>query len=245
MAMSRHGTIIFDEDVVGSRMNAIRGSFMTDYMRLRRLRIYLLLGILLSVTTRVVAAPISDPVGDTFGVAPGPDVILGNAIYTSMSITFIINFNESVSPASANLANSLYGYIDIDSDQDPLTGGTPFVNLFAPEPPVSLSAEYFIDLSSEGTHAGVVDVLNASFLLAGTAPITFGSKSVSITLPLTVLGDDGLVNYALIVGTSIEPTDRAPNDANPATSSLVPEPSSFWLLCGPLTSLAYILRRQR
>jgi MYXO-CTERM domain-containing protein len=195
------------------------------------------------------AAPIIDPVGDTFGAGPVQiDITSIDAISSSTSLTFLVNFAGTISPASSGLVNSLSGFIDIDADRNAATGGGGSnQGTFGLAPAPSLNDEFFIDLSTEAGHPGQVDVVNAiTFATLGTAPISFGANLFSTTLPLSLLGSsDGVVNYRVLVGTALEPTDEAVNGSGFATNATAagPEPSSLLLAAAGLALVA--VRRYR
>jgi hypothetical protein len=91
-----------------------------------------------------------------------------------------------------------------------------------------LGDEYFLDLFSEEFSPGLVDVVHAaSVLVVGQATIQFENMSFSVTVPLSLLGgDDGRINYGIIVGDYIDMSDEARNGGeSPAFS--VPEPGSL------------------
>lgn len=198
------------------------------------------------------ASPIqTDPVGDTFGAGP---VQLDITSYKGDRndglgvIQFAVNFSGTISPASALAPDSVVGFIEIDADQNPLTGNTsPLVNSFAGAPPFNLGSELFIDLGSEIFNAGFVDVRDAVlFNVLGTIPITYSANGFAFDLPLSFLppGSSTFPNYAMVVGTLAEPTDRAPNGATPAT--VTPEPASIFAfgLIG-ITAASWTVRRRR
>jgi hypothetical protein len=200
-------------------------------------------------------AAVADPAGDVFGAGPvRPDIISTDASFNSFNLTFTVMFGGNISPASAFAPDSILGFIDVDTDQNPLTGAAPWINAFIPAlvpgPPVSLGDEYFVDLGSEMLHAGFVDIVDAlTSNTAGTVPIAFSATSFSIDIPLSVLGnDDGLLNYAVLIGTFNEPTDRAPNGDTPLVSvdpPSVPEPGTLSLAGIALGSLLLAAKRRR
>jgi hypothetical protein len=172
---------------------------------------------------------ITDPTGDTFGVgSPQLDIVSFSGERTSTAFVFKVNFLGPISPASAFAPNSVVGFIDLDTDQNPATGATPFINIFGPPPPINLGDEFFIDIGSESFHPGLVDVVNAlTNIPTGQAPISFTSNGFTISVPFGLLpGANTSINFGVIVGTFNEPTDRAPNGSTPATTT-VPEPTSL------------------
>jgi hypothetical protein len=61
----------------------------------------------------------------------------------------------------------------------------------------------------------------------GQAPIVFGANSFSVTVPLLLIGgDDGRINYGVILGDFIDVCDEATNGGEPPAFS-VPEPSTW------------------
>src|SRR5215472_6047016 len=69
-------------------------------------------------------AAITDPTGDTFGLGPVEiDITSIDAVAAAGTLTFTLTFANTISPASAAAANSIFGFIDIDVDRNPSTGG--------------------------------------------------------------------------------------------------------------------------
>ncbi len=190
------------------------------------------------------AALFMDPQGDTFGVQPDQiDLKSINATYTATDLTFDLTFYDPIAPPSTAAPNSVIFLIDIDTDQNELTGEISSKSLLSS--PSGLGIEYFL----AATPLDTIEVIDTStFTSVASAPIIFGVDSLSVTVSLADLGgDDGAVNYATVVGTIPEPTDAALDDQHPASSmpasAAVPEPNMAFTFLALLGSS--FLRRRR
>jgi hypothetical protein len=165
-----------------------------------------------------------DPAGDAL---PAPsltaDITAISSTVNSESITFKVDFAGPVYLASVSDSThqGLFGYIELDTDQNPATG-TPAGAGFIFPPAMNMGVDYLIDIGSERTHAGFVDVITRMKppgLIIGQVPIMATEKSFSVTVPLALLGNDnGLVNYVANLGVLFSFKDRVPNGTEPATS---------------------------
>jgi hypothetical protein len=176
------------------------------------------------------------PLGPAFG--PDPQLALTDGIVsndgTDLDIT--LNFSTPISPPAAFVANSVFGYVFLDTDQDQQTGsslsqldsalGLGLNSIPAGQIPTRLGVDYVVELDSVGGLVpGQVDVLSATSLFAlGSVPITYEPESLSLSIPLTLLTDpaaiDPFVSFGAIIGNPNGPTD---------TLQSVPEPTSFIL----------------
>jgi hypothetical protein len=200
----------------------------------------------------VHAAVVSaDATSDTFGVgAVQHDILQITTFVDGVNFAITIEFVDPIAAPSDFAANSVVGFIDLDTDQNSGTGATPFINIFAPPPPIALGNEFYVDIGSEPLHFGFVDVLDAiTDLPVANVAITFLSNSLSQTIPLSSLGnDEGVINFGAVLGTFPEPTDRAPDGEVPLTTvveSPVPEPTSLALWSFTALGAAVASRRRR
>jgi hypothetical protein len=168
-----------------------------------------------------------DPAADTFGAPDvAHDIARIDTLVSSFGVTFLVDFYGSIAPASAFATNSVVGFVDIDIDQNPLTGTESNKNRLSPSGRVDLGIEFLIDLFSERFHAGQVEVVDTSTMQpVGMAPVAYAIQSLSIDVPRELFGGDTLLNYGLIVGDYLDMSDEAPNDGVAFT---IPEPS--WLI---------------
>jgi hypothetical protein len=213
-------------------------------------------------------AVFADPAGDTFG-PPGVhhDITSVSASANGTTLTFTVSFAGPISAPSSSAANSVVAFIDLDTDQNAATGGTgsfggPVVGgnseinfligiPLVPGPTVLLGDEYYVDLLFEQNHPGLADIVRTSDNTSvGTIPIAYAASAFTVAIPLSSIGNDnGLVNFAVVVGTINDPTDRAPGGDQPLAStieqSVIPEPASLtiWSLAALTLGLAHRRRR--
>ena len=165
-----------------------------------------------------------DPAGDAL---PAPwltaDRSAIGATFNSESITFKVDFEGPVFLPSVSDSShqGLFGYIELDTDQNPATGGPAGAGFFFP-PALNMGVDYFVDIGSERMHPGFVDVVSRMKMptsVVGQVPIAATEKSFSLTVPLALLGgDNGLMDYVANLGVLSSFKDRVPNGAEPATS---------------------------
>ncbi|RMH22040.1 MAG: hypothetical protein D6696_04240 [Acidobacteria bacterium] len=154
-----------------------------------------------------------DPTGDTFGSGTPIDVTSLSADLVGDMVEIVVTFADAISPPDSGAANAVDGFIDIDADQDGATGDVPWVDFLTGNATTGMGNEFYVDLFSYDSADGAADVVDdPDELVTGRAPVSFTSNSMTVQIPLTLLGDDdGELDVATILGTEAEPTDVAPN----------------------------------
>lgn len=224
----------------------------------------LCLAFLVLTTTDVLGALSLDPAGDTFGAAAvKPDIVSVDANTSATAVEFTVTYAGAIAAPSAFAANSIVGFIDLDTDQNAATGGTAafggpvaggaslinfaIATLPVPGPTVGLGDEFLVQIGPELFHPGQVEVLNTTTLAVTLVSISFAATSFTVSIPLANLGgDDGALNFGVITGSGFEPTDRIPNGATPlATIAAVPAPGTLALLSLGISGLLIATARRR
>ncbi len=156
----------------------------------------------------------ADPVGDTFN--PGTDtvdltLVVGGQGEGPGNIVFSILFNGPIDPAH------LSGYLEMDTDRNPNTGATSFIDLTSPYTS-NLGVEYRIDFStytSYSEYEGEVSVKNAVTGQTVGSALVFRQPGltdyIAINAFLLDLDVTLPINFGVIIGPSNRPTDVAPN----------------------------------
>jgi serralysin len=183
------------------------------------------------------ASGANDPAGDTFG-SPNlvHDIALFDAQVSPGSVRFVFEFYGSIAPPSAFAPESVVGYIDIDVDQNPLTGSPSNTSRFIAGGDASLGIELYIDLFSERFHPGTVELIDPKTVQSiGMAGVTYSPLGFTVDLPLSFLAGESLINYGAIVGDFVDMSDAA-------EFVLVPEPAT---LASAMFAAAFTARMRR
>lgn len=158
----------------------------------------------------------TDPAGDTFGTGPTQIDLSGlSAELVGSNLVIELDFHGAIQPPDGAGANAIDALIDIDVDQNGATGGPSWTDTLSPAATTGMGIEFYVDLLSLAD--GTVSVLNNDELEEGRAPVTFTANSLTVSIPLIVIQDEGAVNVAAVVGTQSEPTDKAPNNGTVAS----------------------------
>ena len=132
----------------------------------------------------------TDPAGDTFGTGPTQIDLSGlSAEVVGTNLVIELDFHGAIQPPDGAGANAIDALIDIDVDQNGATGGPSWTDTLSPAATTGMGIEFYVDLLSFAD--GTVSVLNNDELEEGRAPINFTANSFSVSIPLTLLQDEG------------------------------------------------------
>ncbi len=156
--------------------------------------------------------------GDAFfGLGVGPvlhDILTFTVSSDPLTLTMTVAFSDTISPGDSGMPDAVVGNLEIDVDENPLTGVDSIGDMFQYCPDrVNLGVEYIVGMFAYNSGTGQAVVFDATtFSPVGLADVTFTATSFTVKVPLAILGgDDGLVDVATVLGTIPEPTDCAPN----------------------------------
>lgn len=173
----------------------------------------------LSGTTAITVGGtiVIDSVGDTYGdssVDPLIDIRALAAVGDSSDVTVAIRF-------AAQLATALYGYLDLDTDQNPATGAEAYVDVWRPDSggASGLGDELVCDISS----GDLYDAVSGAWIT--TVPLLYDGETntLVVRLPVSVVGSMR-ANLAVVVGNEYGPTDLVPNEGNLSMGAAAPSP---------------------
>lgn len=158
------------------------------------------------------SATVSDLLGDTFGtigvqwdltaltIARGPD-----------GITATLDFSQdAISPMNGDPSAAI-GFLDLDLDQDPATGGTAVADEFRRDGgSTGLGVDARVNLALYAAD-GSVAVTDAVGNQTGRVTPTFDGHRITILIPKALLAnDDGYLNASAVAGVVGRATDMIP-----------------------------------
>jgi hypothetical protein len=143
-----------------------------------------------------------DPSGDTFSL--GSDIVSVSGIGDASTFCLTVTFAGPVDPADAGTGQEVVGFIEFDTDADLTTGFFGNVDVFCPNL-AGIGVEAALDMFS--LSGGFATIFPSGDLV----PVIFDQNSFTAVIPLSAIGSDNIVNFAMVLGSFAEPTDCAPN----------------------------------
>jgi hypothetical protein len=115
------------------------------------------------------------------------------------------------------------GIIDLDTDQNPATGNPATANLSLGGTNQDIGSDYVLSLFT--FLPGRVLVGDAAGNLKGSVWAIFSGQTMQITIPLSMISDDGTMNIGMALGDLLI-TDAAPNSGHGTITGLGPCPAT-------------------
>jgi len=179
---------------------------------LKKIFLYLVTATLLITATSfsLYALTVEDPQDDTFGTnAVKIDILSTDVQFDSNYLYFGCTLASPVFEADTGNPSDLYGYIDLDVDQDPSTGTTALSDYYNGSSKIGM--DYYLELMPDST-PGYVALKDSNAKLVGNVEIVFNGNSFAVTIPLNMINnDDGYIDYTAFVGDAGGPDDVTPN----------------------------------
>lgn len=161
-----------------------------------------------------------DPAGDTFGVGPTQIDFSGlSAEVMGTNLQIGLDFHNMIEPPDGDGPNAIDLLVDLDVDQNGSTGGQAWTDALSGVNTTGMGIEFYVDFLGYDAGDGTVSLIDDGELEVGRVPVVFTGNSISVSIPLTLLDDEGSVNVAAVVGTQDEPTDKVPNNGSVASGA--------------------------
>lgn len=178
----------------------------------------------------VLAFTLIDPAGDTLSTSStsnprAHDLLMLRGDFKRDSLILTMTFAGPVSSAAAGGATAVFGYIEIDIDENATSGTPPLSNGFGAS--ASAGIDYIVSLI--GSSATTVRVVGPGGVSTAVA-VAYAGNTLVIRIPMQALGnDDGRFAVVGAVGTLDRPTDVFPNaslfSVRPSASVARPTPA--------------------
>jgi hypothetical protein len=161
----------------------------------------------------------SDPQGDDFGLVRGSfDIVSVRAGADSQNLCLRVEFADDLA-GGAQPFGDIFGFIAIDTDSDPATGIESTTD-FLCDSPSGMGQDAEVLVLGGGMIAPVLSGLEP-FSTSSLPPppndygvMVFAGNAVSVTIPLDLIGGDEAMDVAMVLGSTLEPTDCAPNEGH-------------------------------
>ena len=156
-------------------------------------------------------AATADPLGDAVGTGwPRIDVTGFSAANDGAELVIELSFGGPIGAPDSGRADAVSGFVDLDVDRDPTTGGRPFAD-FVAGADTGMGTDLYVPLISYRSDDGRADLVDEAAGTLGRIPVTFSPNAMAMRIPLALLGSGGAVHSAAVVGTLGEANDAVPD----------------------------------
>ncbi len=163
---------------------------------------------------------VPDPVADLLPGAWPPELdLVGISVMVSENdVCFKLHFDPQVTNPDDLI--ELSGYIDLDLDQNVMTGRISHIDEFCPPPSVPMGVDYYLLFWSYLSQADLFRVDNGDEVLMDSYTVVFSGPSAKVVVPRVESElDPGLpisqaFDCATLPGNSMGATDRLPNGSD-------------------------------
>jgi hypothetical protein len=162
------------------------------------------------------SATVVDENGDTFPSSGVPwDLTALTIARDAGGITAHLDLSRDVIAPTSGDVSAVIGFLDLDLDQNPATGGIAVADEFRTDGgSTQLGVDARVDLS-EFAGDFTVAVSDSHGIVVGRVRPVFDGRRITIRIPRALLGnDDGFLNAAAIVGSAGRPSDFVPNSGH-------------------------------
>ncbi len=159
-----------------------------------------------------------DSANDTFGDnSVTVDLLSVETVMDAKYLYLSFGFVSPVLESDTGSTSDLCGYIDLDVDQDHSTGTEALCDSYGGS--TGMGMDYYIDFMPNAAW-GTVALRDCNARYVGEVTATFDGTTVTLTLPLSMIGDEeGNIDYAAVFGDREEPDDIVPNTGAGSTGS--------------------------
>ena len=149
------------------------------------------------------SATSTDPIGDTLTPDAGADITRLTAEFSGGTLALELAFDGPIDLPGSDSPNAVDIFIDIDADRDGNTGmpsWTDTLRELAPADGTGLGIEYYVDFLKFDPQVGTAELYDdLAGVVVAEVPATFGPTSVTVQVPLALIGGSGDVHVAAVV----------------------------------------------
>jgi hypothetical protein len=179
--------------------------------------------VLITASSLAYAKTTQDLPNDTFGTNTVKiDILSVDIEFDSKYLFITCNFASKIFDSNTGDPFALFGYIDLDIDQNSKTGATALSDYYNGSSEIGM--DYYLEFMPDAT-PGFVALKDSNAKFIGNVGVVFNETFFIVTIPLKLIdNDDGYIDYTAFFGDAGGPDDVIPNRGF-ATNKAVPNPN--------------------